>query len=113
MTKKEREKYRRRKREEEEIKEEKEEAGKLKQITKQYDYAPSFVLFIVCLATASVITFKYFIFYLYHCCRVECVSIGPLIENAHSPDERLVIATVPQFYSVLKTTLQELANSKK
>jgi dipeptidase D len=40
---------------------------------------------------------------------MDMVSIGPQIENPHSPSERCYISTVSRFYSLLKETLKELA----
>jgi len=44
---------------------------------------------------------------------MECVSIGPLITNAHTPDEALHIDTVSPFYNVLKDTLIRFARFYK
>jgi dipeptidase D len=40
---------------------------------------------------------------------MDVVSIGPQIENAHSPDEKVQISSVGKFYTHLKAVLQELA----
>lgn len=40
---------------------------------------------------------------------MDCVSIGPQIENAHSPEERLQISSTQRFYTHLKAVLAELA----
>ncbi len=40
---------------------------------------------------------------------LDAVSIGPQIENAHSPDEKVQISTVDRFYTLLKGLLTELA----
>jgi len=40
---------------------------------------------------------------------MDMVSLGPQIESPHSPDERVQIATVGKFYTLLKATLKELA----
>ena len=40
---------------------------------------------------------------------MEMVSLGPQIENPHSPDERVHIPSVERFYDLLKATLEELA----
>ena len=37
---------------------------------------------------------------------MDCVSIGPEIKDAHTPDERLLIASVPRFATLLKGTLE-------
>lgn len=39
---------------------------------------------------------------------LEMVSFGPTLRGVHSPDERLEIATVPKFWSLLKETLRTL-----
>ena len=40
---------------------------------------------------------------------MDMISIGPNIENPHSPDERVNIPTVERFWNLLKATLEELA----
>jgi dipeptidase D len=40
---------------------------------------------------------------------LDCVSIGPQIENAHSPDEKVQISSVARFYDHLKALLADLA----
>jgi dipeptidase D len=40
---------------------------------------------------------------------MDAVSIGPEIQNAHSPEERVQISSVDRFYTVLKALLEELA----
>ena len=40
---------------------------------------------------------------------MDAVSIGPEIQNAHSPEERVKISSVERFYKVLKALLKELA----
>ena len=40
---------------------------------------------------------------------LDAVSLGPQIENAHSPDEKVQISTVDRFYTLLKGLLTELA----
>ena len=40
--------------------------------------------------------------------KMDMVSIGPTIECAHSPDEKVEISTVSDFYQLLKTMLQRL-----
>jgi dipeptidase D len=40
---------------------------------------------------------------------MDMVSMGPQIESPHSPDERVKIPTVANFYELLKATLAELA----
>jgi dipeptidase D len=37
------------------------------------------------------------------------VSIGPQIENAHSPEERVQISSVEKFYKHLLAVLEDLA----
>jgi dipeptidase D len=41
---------------------------------------------------------------------VECVSFGPTIRGAHSPDERLQISTVQPFWTSTLALLQKLAS---
>jgi dipeptidase D len=40
---------------------------------------------------------------------MEMISFGPLIQGAHSPDERVHVASVERFYNLLTATLAELA----
>jgi dipeptidase D len=40
---------------------------------------------------------------------LDAVSIGPEIQNAHSPDERVQVSSVERFYHALKMLLEELA----
>ena len=40
---------------------------------------------------------------------LDAVSIGPTVEGAHSPGERLEIATVGRFHAVVRGTLARLA----
>jgi dipeptidase D len=40
---------------------------------------------------------------------MEMISFGPLILGAHSPDERVHVASVERFYNLLTATLAELA----
>jgi dipeptidase D len=40
---------------------------------------------------------------------MDVASIGPQIENAHSPDERVQISSVQKFYRHLGAVLEELA----
>jgi dipeptidase D len=40
---------------------------------------------------------------------MDAVSIGPQIENAHSPDERVQISSVQKFYKHVAALLEELA----
>jgi dipeptidase D len=42
---------------------------------------------------------------------MDMISFGPVIEGAHSPDERVEIASVGRFYGLLKATLEELARA--
>jgi len=44
---------------------------------------------------------------------MDMVSFGPLIQNPHSPDERVKIKTVEKFWKILKEALQELAAAKR
>ena len=39
---------------------------------------------------------------------MDMVSLGPLIENVHSPDERVHIESVGRFYGFLKVILRDL-----
>ena len=43
------------------------------------------------------------------CPGLEAVSIGPTIEGAHSPGERLDVASVGRFHDVVRHTLARLA----
>lgn len=43
---------------------------------------------------------------------LEMISMGPTIEGAHSPDERLKIADVEKFYRLLTGILSEIAKAK-
>ncbi len=43
---------------------------------------------------------------------LDMISFGPTIEGAHSPDERVNIATVEKFYELLKGILKQIAESK-
>jgi len=45
--------------------------------------------------------------------QMDCTSIGPLIEAAHSPDERLKIDTVEPFYNWLRTSIINIAQATK
>eukprot|EP00127_Corallochytrium_limacisporum_P005129 Clim_evm35s199 gene=Clim_evmTU35s199 len=40
---------------------------------------------------------------------MACVSIGPLIEMAHTPEERIMTSSVGRFYRVLRTIVSKLA----
>ena len=40
---------------------------------------------------------------------LEAVSIGPNVEGAHSPGERLDVASVGRFHAVVRRTLARLA----
>lgn len=40
---------------------------------------------------------------------LHCVSIGPLVVGAHTPDEKLNVETVGPFYAWLRETVQNLA----
>lgn len=42
---------------------------------------------------------------------LECVSIGPTVTGAHSPDERLEIATVPRFFALVSASVKRLAHT--
>ncbi|MFX1578278.1 MAG: beta-Ala-His dipeptidase [Promethearchaeota archaeon] len=44
---------------------------------------------------------------------IQMVSIGPKIENPHTPDERLRIIDVEILYNVLKSIIEDLASLKK
>ncbi len=41
------------------------------------------------------------------------VSIGPTVEGAHSPKERLDVASVGRFYDVVRRVLARLADSDR
>ncbi len=43
---------------------------------------------------------------------LDMISFGPTIEGAHSPDEKVNIATVEKFYDLLKGILKRLAEKK-
>lgn len=43
---------------------------------------------------------------------LDCVSYGPTITGAHSPDERVQISTVEPFYKATKLILEEIAKGK-
>jgi dipeptidase D len=40
---------------------------------------------------------------------MDAVSIGPEIQNAHSPEERVQVSSVDRFYTALKELLADLA----
>lgn len=40
---------------------------------------------------------------------LDMISFGPQIENPHSPDEKVHIESVEQFYKLLKVTLKKIA----
>ena len=40
---------------------------------------------------------------------LDCTSIGPTIQFPHSPQERLLIETVPRFFDVVVYALEKLA----
>lgn len=40
---------------------------------------------------------------------MDMISLGPNIENPHSPDERVQISSVERFWELLKATLEEVA----
>lgn len=42
---------------------------------------------------------------------MEMISFGPLIQGAHSPDERVHVASVERFYKLLTALLEELATA--
>ncbi|MCH7814827.1 MAG: cytosol nonspecific dipeptidase, partial [Planctomycetes bacterium] len=42
---------------------------------------------------------------------MDMVSFGPRIEGAHSPDERIYVASVQKSWKYLKAVLAELAKS--
>ena len=44
---------------------------------------------------------------------IQMVSIGPSMENAHTPDERLKIIDVEILYNLLKVLVEDLSNLKK
>ena len=39
---------------------------------------------------------------------MTCVSLGPKVEGEHTPEERIVISTVPKFWSILTQSLKIL-----
>ncbi len=43
---------------------------------------------------------------------LDMISFGPTIEGAHSPDEKVNIATVEKFYDLLKEILKKIAEKK-
>ena len=38
------------------------------------------------------------------------ISFGPVIQGAHSPDERVEVASVGRFWGLLKEVLRELGD---
>jgi dipeptidase D len=40
------------------------------------------------------------------------ISFGPVIEGAHSPDERVNVGSVDRFYRLLQETLAELGRNE-
>lgn len=45
--------------------------------------------------------------------RIQMVSIGPTLENPHTPDERLKIIDVEVLYNVLREIVEDLPNMKR
>jgi dipeptidase D len=43
---------------------------------------------------------------------MDMISFGPVIEGAHSPDERVDVASVERFWELLKAVLAELAGAR-
>lgn len=43
---------------------------------------------------------------------IDMISLGPTIEGAHSPDERVKISDVEKFYTLLKAILAEISKEK-
>jgi dipeptidase D len=39
---------------------------------------------------------------------MDIVSVGPTLENVHSPDERLKVDTVPKAYDLIVATLEQV-----
>jgi len=39
---------------------------------------------------------------------MDMISFGPTMQDVHSPDEKLQISTVPEFYNQLKTVLKNI-----
>jgi len=39
---------------------------------------------------------------------LDCVSIGPFIEDAHTPEERLFIPSLERFYNLLRQSVETL-----
>jgi len=42
---------------------------------------------------------------------LDMISLGPTIEGAHSPDERVKIADVEKFYTLVKAIISEISKS--
>jgi len=42
---------------------------------------------------------------------IDCVSIGPTVRGAHTPDERLKISSVKAYYDWLSMTIESLATA--
>ena len=43
---------------------------------------------------------------------LDMISFGPLIRGAHSPDERAEIASVEEFWSMLRALIEDLADQR-
>ena len=41
---------------------------------------------------------------------LDCTSIGPELQHPHSPEERLLIESIPRFWKVMVLALEKLAN---
>ena len=41
---------------------------------------------------------------------LDCTSIGPELQHPHSPEERLLIDSIPRFWKALTLALEKLAN---
>lgn len=39
---------------------------------------------------------------------LDMISVGPTIQNVHSPDERLEVASVPKVYDLLVSVLKQI-----
>ncbi|EWH03711.1 hypothetical protein Q427_01805 [Halomonas sp. BC04] len=43
---------------------------------------------------------------------LDMISFGPLIRGAHSPDERVELASVEEFWTLLRGLIEDLAESR-
>ncbi|MGO1886368.1 MAG: cytosol nonspecific dipeptidase, partial [Halomonas sp.] len=44
---------------------------------------------------------------------LDMISFGPLIRGAHSPDERVELASVEEFWAMLRALIEDLAAQAK